>query len=143
LILKTCCYCNKELSTDQFWKNRAQRDGLQYRCKICQYKGEKESRKRRPIHMRVKLTRNQAKSRGYDWEITEKFAAELVQDNCSYCGSSPDPLNGIDRIDNTIGYEESNVVSCCRRCNRAKDVMTVDDFVSWATRVAEFNKVKV
>ena len=40
--------------------------------------------------------------------------------------------NGIDRIDNALGYIESNVVACCPICNLAKRNLPVDTFVSWA-----------
>lgn len=46
-------------------------------------------------------------------------------------------FTGIDRVDNTRGYDPDNVVPCCRVCNRAKDVRTKDEFLSWAKRVVD------
>lgn len=34
-MLKICCHCKKELSVEEFQKNRSALDGLQYRCKAC------------------------------------------------------------------------------------------------------------
>lgn len=36
---------------------------------------------------------------------------------------------GLDRYDNEIGYEETNVVSCCFDCNSAKRTMHGDDYL--------------
>jgi hypothetical protein len=43
--------------------------------------------------------------------------------------------NGVDRVNNGIGYEPDNSVSCCKICNRAKDVMTQEGFLTWVGRV--------
>lgn len=43
---------------------------------------------------------------------------------------------GVDRVDNGIGYTIENVVPCCGTCNHAKSAMSVDEFISWALRIA-------
>jgi hypothetical protein len=43
--------------------------------------------------------------------------------------------NGLDRVDNTLGYTEANVVPCCQICNIAKQRMSVDEFVTWISKV--------
>lgn len=48
-------------------------------------------------------------------------------------------INGIDRIDNNIGYTKENSVPCCKYCNFAKHTMTEADFYSWIRRVYEYN----
>ena len=48
--------------------------------------------------------------------------------------------NGIDRVDNEKGYEEGNVVPCCKICNVAKHDMEQKDFIFWARSVAEHTK---
>lgn len=44
-------------------------------------------------------------------------------------------INGIDRIDSSIGYTKENCVPCCPICNCAKNTMTQDDFKQWIRRV--------
>lgn len=39
-------------------------------------------------------------------------------------------MNGIDRVDNTMGYIVSNSVPCCQRCNLMKNDMPRDTFVA-------------
>ena len=44
-------------------------------------------------------------------------------------------INGIDRLDPSIGYTEENTVSCCKICNFAKHTMTENDFFDWIKKV--------
>lgn len=48
-------------------------------------------------------------------------------------------INGIDRIDPSVGYTKENSVSCCKYCNFAKHTMNEDDFYKWIRRVYEYN----
>lgn len=43
--------------------------------------------------------------------------------------------NGIDRLDSSIGYVKTNVVSCCTKCNYAKHEMTIDEFKEWIKKI--------
>ena len=43
--------------------------------------------------------------------------------------------NGIDRLNNDIGYILGNVVPCCGACNKAKQCMSEDEFKSFISRV--------
>ncbi len=67
---------------------------------------------------------------------------KLIESSCYYCYNVCSnllnvrnkyimPYNGIDRINNNLGYSKDNVVSCCKICNRAKDKMSQDDFYRW------------
>ena len=90
-----------------------------------------------------------AKRRGYKWELTKEQAFSLSQQNCHYCSASPANCtksprnngtfiyNGLDRIDNSLGYVSGNVVPCCWKCNRAKGTMTVEEFSAWLCRAYE------
>lgn len=57
--------------------------------------------------------------------------SSLVKGKCYYCGqvgSNSTGYNGIDRVDNSKGYIEGNVVSCCKQCNRAKGTESAELF---------------
>lgn len=88
--------------------------------------------------------RKQADERGYAWELTDEKVKELTSSDCYYCGGRPEQIsagrenylyNGIDRVDNGIGYVEGNCVSCCGRCNHSKSKYSVDDFREWIRSV--------
>lgn len=85
-----------------------------------------------------------AEARGYSFDLTFDEFKKLVLSNCHYCGIEPSniyfknyydaPYNGIDRINNNLGYTSSNVVSCCKICNIAKNNNTYDEFMQWINR---------
>jgi hypothetical protein len=79
------------------------------------------------------------------WGLTLEEYVTLVTGNCFYCGLTPSqPVHGagmssmrksgIDRVDNTKGYELSNCVSCCSTCNRDKRAQTQNDFIQTTCR---------
>lgn len=37
-------------------------------------------------------------------------------------------VNGVDRIDNLVGYTDGNCVPCCQSCNIAKNSFSVEEF---------------
>lgn len=61
---------------------------------------------------------------------------DLVTDNCFYCGEPPDPLNGIDRLDSNLGYDQGNCVTACGTCNIAKNVQSKESFERWILKAA-------
>lgn len=85
--------------------------------------------------------KNGALTRNLKWELSNEKAYELFEGECHYCGrikqnmqqakanNGPFEYNGIDRLDNALGYIEGNVVSCCKDCNYAKKEMSVDEFL--------------
>lgn len=81
-----------------------------------------------------------AKVRGYGFELSDAETEALIKSACGYCGKKPDPVNGIDRIDNSRGYVPGNVMPACRQCNYAKRAMSFNDFKDWILRAAEHLK---
>jgi hypothetical protein len=116
-----------------------------------------KARERRKNHFKFarvqRYYKRNAKVRGLDWQLTQDEFARLISDECWYCGDGPSSHipkrdhtgaygielfhNGIDRLDNSIGYLIDNTVSCCTICNRAKGSMTVQEFTDWIRRVSE------
>lgn len=87
-----------------------------------------------------------AATRGLRFELSRARFVQLVTRACFYCGQAPREvpnrktslrLNGIDRVDNTRGYTEDNVRSCCTTCNTGKLRQTQQEFYAWTTRVHE------
>lgn len=105
---------------------------------------------------RTLLTRykKSAIKRNYNFDLCEKDFRELVFNKCFYCNREPSQeifeskkpnikllYNGIDRIDNSKGYVKENCVSCCKHCNRAKDVMSCEEFKIFISNI--FNNLKL
>ena len=72
--------------------------------------------------------------KGTRWLLSDEHARELFDGPCNYCGQSCSRysgercINGIDRLYSDEHYEEGNVVSCCKTCNRMKLDMDPDTF---------------
>ena len=83
-----------------------------------------------------------AKNRGHSFDINFEEFIKIVQKNCFYCGRPPHKVfrasrtkegfisNGIDRLDNSNGYEKNNIVACCWECNSAKSTLTRIEFLT-------------
>lgn len=85
--------------------------------------------------------KNNARKRYIPWEISDEFFDALIKNNCHYCGKPPISFtkrgmsgelicNGVDRLNNSLGYFELNVVACCALCNRLKSDMSYIDYIS-------------
>ena len=82
------------------------------------------------------------------WSLLETEFYEISHRKCYYCGEPPSQTrkgkgyghdfvyNGLDRIDSRKEYTIDNVVSCCKRCNMAKNDMTIKEFSGWAKRLS-------
>ena len=89
-----------------------------------------------------------ARDRDLAWGLTLDDVVEISSKPCAYCGAPPSNVkkgfkesadliySGIDRVDNTVGYEKSNCVPACRVCNYAKNNMPLSEFASWVIRAA-------
>lgn len=89
-----------------------------------------------------------AKTRGYEWALPRELFRALTSQPCFYCGAEPETKfraavgtngnyvgNGVDRIDNALGYTPENVRACCKVCNVAKGALSEDEWARWITRV--------
>ncbi len=82
-----------------------------------------------------------ALKRDYCFELNINDFKRLINKNCYYCNRLPiqkaqnksktDYLlyNGLDRIDNNLGYTLDNVVPCCKHCNVAKMSLSKEQFL--------------
>lgn len=91
----------------------------------------------------IKNYKEAAVVRKYLFELSENEFKYLTQQNCHYCNIPPSQkvktnskdtwgeylYNGIDRIDNTQGYNLKNCVSCCGTCNQMKMAFSYDQFI--------------
>jgi hypothetical protein len=93
-----------------------------------------------PVKMAWHRYRAAARARSIGFDLPRALVEDLVTDNCFYCGAKPNPTNGIDRVRNELGYTSDNVVSCCEKCNYGKSGMSANDFLKWATMVANHSE---
>jgi hypothetical protein len=91
-----------------------------------------------------------SEKRGLEFNLSKEVFNDLIFSNCAYCGKPPSDIkykrlkggikvNGIDRVDNNIGYLKENCVPCCKECNYRKWVSNKKEFLEWIKRVYEHN----
>jgi hypothetical protein len=93
---------------------------------------------------------NSSTQRALEFTLTKDEFKTITSSNCFYCGSEPKAVkkggrfrkwngeyyyNGIDRVDNMLGYTVANSVPCCFACNQAKHVSMQPVFFDWIKRV--------
>jgi hypothetical protein len=114
---------------------------------------EKEPKNKLPNGqgLKNKVYNEQARYRDYLFELTKEQFFSIVNNHCNYCGNEPSNFvsdkhnnrfyyNGIDRIDNNIGYTLENCVAACKICNRAKRDLSTQEFNSWISRIINYNE---
>lgn len=91
--------------------------------------------------------RARAVEKGLPFLLSEEQCERLFKGNCYYCGQPPARAyrptryrtayvsNGIDRVNNAIGYVFSNCVSCCKTCNQFKSNLTQEEMFSVVVRI--------
>ena len=110
-------------------------------CNLCKIRARKLPLEgQRLVFRRI---RADAKSSGRIFLIDFEWFCEEITKPCHYCGAvktnsikirgdvNSFKYNGLDRVDNTIGYIKDNCVSCCKICNRAKGALSSEDFINW------------
>lgn len=150
------CDCGKETNS-RSWSLKTGR----HKSCGCKLK-EPRLNKRLPNNLGLKRQiirsyKRSAKNRKYDWKLTEKEAIDYIESDCYYCGIEPNTIwrnrpkgstkhddpnrfifyNGIDRVDNSIGYTKENTVSCCSICNNSKSTLSVKEWKQWLLRVSQ------
>lgn len=92
-----------------------------------------------------------ARTRDLSWDLSLADFKRLASLTCFYCGAAPSMTmkgspgsgdciyNGLDRIDNTLGYSLANVITACKICNHAKRDLSYDDFLAWIARLTEYH----
>ena len=79
----------------------------------------------------------QARSRHIGVTITAEMYAEVVTAVCVYCGTRPEgKLLGVDRLDSSGIYEDSNIAACCATCSSMKGTLSVAEFLAKIREVA-------
>jgi hypothetical protein len=94
--------------------------------------------------------RKGAEERNLTFSLNKEQFEQLITKNCHYCNEQPKQLyknnkskyhkieflyNGIDRVDNKMGYELKNCVSCCKICNVMKATLTKHDFIEHIKKI--------
>src|ERR1035437_460869 len=104
----------------------------------------KLSNGRNALMIRLQHIKSIAKVKNRKFNLSQIDCANLSLSSCIYCDRKSDPennkFNGIDRIDNNIGYEVNSCVPCCKYCNSAKHNLSLDEFFIWIKRIKAYQE---
>jgi len=91
--------------------------------------GDKQREWRQTFKGRLYSYISGAKKRDIPWELTEEEFKLFWDKDCKYCGTRTEGV-GIDRVNSTKGYNLSNCVACCTKCNIMKTNYKEDEFLN-------------
>ena len=119
-LRKTCNICRgsrrRERNRDSYISNRITTLAL-----------NKDRRKANPSRFILEDSRRSDKKKGFANDLTKIFIDQLIIGGCRYCGETKLRMT-LDRIDNSVGHLQSNVVPACIRCNLARGAMP---YLAW------------
>lgn len=136
------CGNTRKFSSSEVWNKKFKP------CKKCQareiYRKNADEIIKNSMYRQYKWS---AKQRKYIFSLSKKDFFNMIESKCFYCGEEPMQerfitekrrsmwhedekifVNGIDRVDNLIGYTKENCVPCCKKCNFAKSILTIEEF---------------
>lgn len=94
-----------------------------------------------------------AKSRGFEWSLTDAQFRLLITSDCYYTGLPPSTIrkketgsvvfNGIDRLDCKRGYTIDNCVPCNPKVNRMKMALGYSEFIETCRLISDHSKKNI
>jgi len=144
----TCSHCSKTYAP--FKTAHGAVSKLCPKCRENQQKSD-EKRKGRLRNYQAEAKRNletnwnmfQSKTnkRQKECNLTKEQYFELIQKPCVYCSYyDENEINGIDRVNNSVGYTLDNCVTACKHCNRMKHILHPVFFVGKAQLISKHQK---
>lgn len=129
-------------------------------CSLCRQENAMASSKKRAspntvynvLYLQYKIG---ASSRNILFELSLEEFKKFITKNCYYCGQEATESktsktynktsiiiknNGIDRLNNNIGYNMINCVTCCKMCNHMKKNYSKDTFLKHIYKIYNYNE---
>ena len=92
------------------------------------------------IHVQYNKYKLSAIDRKLEYTISKEYFNTKIKEQCYLCGKLPSQthMNGLDRVDSSIGYVESNLQTCCGNCNYMKNNYTLDLFLNKCELISKY-----
>lgn len=96
------------------------------------------------LDKKIKEWKTKAKKRNIEWNLTTEYIKSIPM-VCFYTGEeltvdrNKDNTISLDRIDSNKGYVEGNVVFTSWIINRAKHILSSNDFINMCNKVSRHN----
>lgn len=150
------CSCGAVISGSAgFIKTKKDKQAL--KCKRCLWKDTYDNRNPELNHQLVHNDyKHKAATRKIAFNLSLSEGYKFYTAACYFCGTPPSNkrknkhsalypytfYSGIDRLDSSLGYEIGNCVSCCKRCNQAKNDMSVVEFLEMCNKVVQRSSLR-
>ena len=89
--------------------------------------------------------KSRAEKKDLEFAITNADYKSIIQEDCYLCGkqTTETNTNGVDRVDNTVGYTVANCKACCKECNHMKNNYGLDELFAKIERISNlwFNQI--
>ena len=95
-----------------------------------------------------------ANERDYSFELTKEEFRKLTKQDCYFCGDKPSKeygdihgyngsyiYNGVDRLDNSLGYSIDNCVTSCTVCNLMKRTLGEQEFYMHIQKILDRHNI--
>jgi len=152
-----CDYCGNEYGSFIENLKDVRKSGLS--CRKCSNVQNKKYNKMSASNAQISIVfsnyKARAKMKNIEFSLTKEEFTKLVKNNCHYCNQEPNKirldrvknrrgehdssclLNGIDKVNNDMGYTINNCVSCCEDCNKAKRNLSYSVFLQLIKNIYE------
>ena len=82
--------------------------------------------------------KSRAEKKDLEFAITNADYKSIIQEDCYLCGkqTTETNINGVDRVDNTVGYTVANCKACCKECNHMKNNYGLDELFAKIERIS-------
>ena len=171
MINKKCPKCKRILDITFFYKNKLHKYGVNVYCIECEkirsaekylknghksknpeYNKEYNIKNKNILLQKRKIYQNTlngkyyqykngSKNRNIDFDLTLEEFSLYWQKPCLYCDNNITTI-GLDRKNNSYGYNVSNIVSCCSICNRVKLDMSQKQWFKYLKNLTDYYKNK-
>ena len=128
----------KELA--RVWRGKNRAKCRTYSRKFYNQNKDRLSLDRKTPKYRYSRYKDSAKQRGIEFKLSFEQFLTFWNKVCHYCSNSIKGV-GIDRIDNSKGYEIDNCVPCCEWCNKMKLGHTQNEFFDQVKKICGQLKV--
>lgn len=149
MIKKICAVCGQlKTGKDFYLRGGKERKKAYLRsvCIKCYWKSRASAHKKwaHTTHGRFLMARKIAKMHKHIWALSEEDYTVLLKLPCYYCRRIHFETGiGLDRIDNSLGYEKTNVLPCCGTCNRIRcHLLTVEEMKAVMEMLIKFRAEK-
>ena len=131
-----------EKNQEEYLKKNAE-NAKSWREKNPEKVKENNTAKMKNINSQYKIYIRSAGDKNLVFDLPQEIYTEKIKEPCYYCGETDKHkgFNGIDRMNQQMGYIVDNCVSCCQMCNYMKKSLNENIFLQRVEHILVYNKL--